>query len=65
MERRDGCWNCLRYDGNKCRKEWNNCDPDYYVDWRDDKEPDDCCEDHVLDCFAVYEDFFDGKGEET
>ena len=39
------CANCTEYDGNRCMKEWNNADPDYYVKWRDDKEADDVCED--------------------
>ncbi len=39
------CGNCKEYDGNRCTKEWNNLDDCYYIPWRDDKEPDDCCDD--------------------
>lgn len=38
------CYYCTEYDGDKCHKEWNNNDDCYYIDWRDDKEPDDLCE---------------------
>jgi len=41
----NGCYNCFLYDGAHCMKEWNNLDPDYYVPERDDKYPEDCCED--------------------
>lgn len=54
-----GCWNCILFDGDHCTKEWNNADPDYYIKWRDDKEPTDCCEDWEEDESAVKEDFFD------
>ena len=57
----NGCWNCIQYDGNRCMKEWNNLDPCYYVPGRDDKEPEDCCEDHETDHDAVWEDFFGGN----
>lgn len=42
------CQYCIEYDPGKgrCTKEWNNLDFTYYVDWRDDKEPDDLCEDY-------------------
>lgn len=40
------CYYCTEYDGDRCMKEWNNADPDYYVSWRDDKDPDDLCEDY-------------------
>ena len=56
----NGCWNCMNYDGNRCTKEWNNLDPCYYIDWRDDKAPDDHCEDWVLEPDAIYEQFFGG-----
>ena len=39
------CGNCSQYDGNRCMKEWNNGDKCYYVPERDDKEPEDVCED--------------------
>lgn len=41
------CENCAEYDGYRCMKEWNNLDPSYYIDWRDDKEPDETCEDFI------------------
>ena len=40
-----GCFNCRHYNGAACTKEWNNLDLYYYVPQRDDKEPDDFCED--------------------
>ena len=40
------CQYCTEYNGDSCMKEWNNADPCYYIDWRDDKEPDDLCEDY-------------------
>lgn len=40
------CYYCMEYDGDRCHKEWNNNEEDYYIDWRDDKAPDDCCEDY-------------------
>ena len=56
-----GCWNCTQYDGNACMKEWNNLDPCYYIPDRDDKDPQDYCEDHETDHDAVWEDFFGGN----
>lgn len=44
-----GCWCCTEYDGDRCHKEWNNDDDCYYIDWRDDKEPDEICDDFDLD----------------
>jgi hypothetical protein len=57
-EHENGCWNCTNYDGNRCTKEWNNLDPSYYIDWRDDKKPDDYCDDWELEEGSIYEDFF-------
>lgn len=54
-----GCWNCKEYDGEHCMKYWNNADPCYHVGWRDDKEPDDKCEDWEHDPDAEYKDFFE------
>lgn len=54
-----GCWNCYNYDGAHCTKEWNNLDPCYYIDWRDDKEPTDYCEDHDKDESIKWEDVFE------
>ena len=39
------CGNCSQYDGDRCMKEWNNLDECYYLPDRDDKEPEDVCED--------------------
>ena len=39
------CGNCFQYDGDRCMKEWNNLDECYYLPDRDDKEPEDVCED--------------------
>ena len=43
------CGTCSEYDGRRCKKNWNNLDDCYYVPERDDKEPDDCCEDYIWD----------------
>lgn len=40
-----GCWNCEAYDGDHCTKDWNNADESYYIPDRDDKEPEDYCDD--------------------
>ena len=56
----NGCWNCINYDGDRCHAQWNNNDDDYYLPDRDDKEPDDCCEDWSLESTAIWEDYFDG-----
>lgn len=40
------CYYCTEYDGDRCHKEWNNNDECYYIDWRDDKESDELCEDY-------------------
>jgi hypothetical protein len=60
-EKENGCWNCMMYDGDRCTKEWNNLDPCYYISWRDDKEPDDYCDDWELEPGSIYEDFFGGN----
>ena len=39
------CQNCREFDGDHCMKHWNNLDPAYYIPDRDDKEPDDYCDD--------------------
>lgn len=56
----NGCWNCLEYDGDRCMKEWNNLDPCYYIKWRDDKKPDDCCDDWRENPDITWEDVFGG-----
>ena len=38
------CENCSHYDGDHCTREWNNLEPEYYLPGRDDREPDDSCE---------------------
>ena len=54
----DGCWNCLLFDPSKyaCTKEWNNNDPSYYIPDRDDKCPDEYCDDHDFDPDAEWEE---------
>ena len=39
------CWTCYEYDGDRCHKYWNNNEEDYYLPDRDDKKPDEVCED--------------------
>lgn len=39
------CNNCMHYDGDHCTKDWNNMEPDWYRPDRDDREPDDSCDD--------------------
>lgn len=58
----DGCWNCREFDGDRCMKEWNNSDEDYYLPDRDDRKPTDSCEDWEKDEDAVWEDYFDDDG---
>lgn len=43
-DRKECCGMCALFDGDHCTKEWNNMDKDYYLPWRDDKEPEDWCE---------------------
>ena len=45
MEKGKWCGNCLHYDGAHCTKEWNNGDYDFYIDWRDSKNPEEYCDD--------------------
>ena len=42
MKRR--CANCVDFDGDHCTKDWNNLNPSDYIPERDDKSPDDYCE---------------------
>lgn len=58
-EHPDGCWNCSHYDGDRCTKNWNNADPDYYCPDTDDKDPMDWCEDHDTDDSVEWGEFFD------
>ena len=44
-----GCWCCREFDGDRCMKEWNNADPDYYIPWRDDRQPNEICDDFEID----------------
>lgn len=39
------CNNCVFYDGDSCERLWNNGDPEYYIPERDDREPEDYCDD--------------------
>ena len=52
-----GCWNCLNYNGDFCTKEWNNMDECYKVAWRDEKKPEDCCDDWELNDMISPEEF--------
>ena len=38
------CRYCTNYDGDRCMKDWNNAEEDYYIPDRDDKEPFELCE---------------------
>ena len=40
------CENCLYFDGTYCIREWNNADEDYLISERDEREPDDYCDDY-------------------
>lgn len=53
----DGCWNCTAFNGEACMRNWNNADPIYYVPERDDKDPDDYCEDWREHKGAVWEEY--------
>ena len=55
----NGCWNCQKYDGNRCMKHWNNAEPEYYIPDRDDKGPDDICDDWSFDRFAEWSEYHD------
>lgn len=57
FEPKNGCWNCLEYDGDRCHKDWNNNDESYYVPDRDDKEFDEICDDWVEHESEDWEDF--------
>ena len=57
LEQDRGCWNCMEYDGDRCMKYWNNAEPEYYIPDRDDKEPDDKCDDWELNPDADYRDY--------
>lgn len=52
-----GCWNCRSFNGDFCTKYWNNMDECYKVTWRDEKNPDDCCEDWEYDETISEEEF--------
>ena len=53
-----GCWNCLEFDGDRCMKDWNNADEDYYIPDRDDHDPTDYCDDWELNEDVMREDYF-------
>lgn len=54
-DREDGCWNCRKYNGEACMKCWKHGDMIHYVPERDDREPDDWCEDWKEDKHAKWE----------
>ena len=39
------CGSCMHYNGTYCTKEWNNMDSDYCIPHRDEKDPEDNCDD--------------------
>lgn len=39
------CENCICFDGDYCIKNWNNADRDYLIPWRDERDPEETCED--------------------
>lgn len=43
------CKICEMYNGSCCMKEWNNLDESYFIPERDNKDPDDCCDDFKWD----------------
>ena len=43
------CGTCRNFNGNFCTREWNNLDECYNVTWRDERIPEDWCEDYALD----------------
>ena len=53
----NGCWNCTEFDGDRCHKEWNNNDDCYYIPWRDDKKPEDSCEDWEHDVTITEDEY--------
>ena len=55
------CEFCWEYDGCRCHKEWNNNDDCYYDPDRDDKEPEDCCDDYEWN--GEYEEGEDQENE--
>ena len=55
---KDGCWNCQMYNGDYCTKYWNNMDECYKDPDRDEKKPDEICEDWEHEPDAVWEDYF-------
>jgi len=52
-----GCWNCLNFNGDFCTKDWNNMDECYKVAWRDERKPENYCEDWRLDETINMEEF--------
>ena len=53
----DGCWNCRHYNGDFCTILWNNLDEAYKVTWRDERGPDDKCDEWEHDEDAIWEDY--------
>jgi len=52
----NGCWNCLHYNGDYCTILWNNLDECYLNTERDERDPDDHCDDWELDKTVTWED---------
>ena len=57
-EHDNGCWNCSKYNGESCMKNWNNGDEDYYCSETDDHDPLFCCEDWEEEPGIEWEDCF-------
>ena len=60
---RDGCWNCLLYNGDYCTRYWNNMDESYRIHDRDSRDPLDYCPHWEHDESAIWEQFFGEEGE--
>lgn len=56
-EHDSGCWNCTHFNGEACMQQWKHADPDYYDPVRDDRDPDDYCEDWDEDEDAGWEEY--------
>ena len=40
------CDNCRYYNGDCCTREWNNAEEDYKVTERDERDPEDYCDEY-------------------
>ncbi|MBO5968273.1 MAG: hypothetical protein J6S14_07220 [Clostridia bacterium] len=46
LEVKECCYTCCHYNGTYCCREWNNLDPDYCIPERDERKPDDYCDNY-------------------